>query len=411
MKKFTTTVCTLAAAALIASPALADHHQHHERHHKAPTNIIFMVPDGMGLSNTTAARIFKNGPNGERLAFEKLANIGYQSTHSANSTVTDSAAAASAWASGDKFINNEISCHGDYSDGSCADMVPTILELAEMKGMASGLVATSQISHATPAAFGAHTISRYCGTEIARQYLEETNVDVILGGGVYKTKDFCNVYADSFYTNKDEARTYIINKAAANGYELVTDKDEMAAAVAAGNKKVLGLFEQNGLHNGKTPEYFRVDETLSYPAGEPTLAEMTAAALDVLEEDQDGFFLMVEGSQIDWEDHANHLEGQIAETLAFEAAVVKVQEWIAADESRKANTLLIVVADHDTGGFAINGPYGTLSEAGDIIDAGWTSGGHTAVDTIVYSQGPKSKMLGKALDNTDLYEVMVKALR
>lgn len=409
MKKLTMTVCALAAAGLMAAPALADHHQARHRHNQKPTNIIFMVPDGMGLSNTTAARIFKNGPNGERLAFEKLPQIGYQSTHSANSTVTDSAAAASAWASGDKFINGEISCHGDSSDGSCADMVPTVLELAEQMGKATGLVATSQISHATPAAFGAHTVSRNCGAEIARQYIDESDVDVILGGGVYKTASYCDVYAESF--NAPDKRQYIVDKAAAKGYALVTDKDEMTAAVAAGKQKVLGLFEQNGTGQGKTPEYFRVDLAASYPAGEPTLAEMTASALDILEEDQDGFFLMVEGSQIDWEDHANNVEGLVAETIAFDAAVEEVQKWIAADEERKENTLLIVVADHDTAGFAVNGPYGSLSEAGDIVEPGWTSGNHTAVDTIIYSQGPQSKKLGKALDNTDLYDVMVKALR
>ncbi|WP_054694988.1 alkaline phosphatase [Desulfosarcina cetonica] len=135
---------------LMTSSAIAKNCKKHG-HHKKAKNIIFMVPDGQGLSNVTAARIFKNGPDGMPLNQETLKNIGYQRTHSADSTVTDSAAAASAWAVGQKFLNGEISCHGDSETGKCSDPVPTILELAEKMGMATGLVASSQISHATPA--------------------------------------------------------------------------------------------------------------------------------------------------------------------------------------------------------------------------------------------------------------------
>ena len=143
-------------------------------------NIIFMVPDGMGISNVTAARIFQNGPDGARLTMETLDVIGYQSTHSENSTVTDSAAAGSAWAAGEKFANGEISCHS--VDGVCVENPMTILEIAKTKGKATGLVATSTITHATPAAWAAHTNSRQCQAEIGRQYIEETAVDILLGG-------------------------------------------------------------------------------------------------------------------------------------------------------------------------------------------------------------------------------------
>ena len=416
---FVTGVAITAASLALSSPALADHHNKHKQGQKAK-NIIFMVPDGQGLSNVTAARIFKNGINGEPLFQETLENIGYQRTHSANSTVTDSAAAASAWAIGEKVNNGEISCHGEI-DPTCStgESAPkTILELAEAKGKATGLVATSQISHATPAAFGAHAPSRYCGAEIARQYLAETNVDVVFGGGVYKTKTDpkygCSNFAESYAAAESPvgAKPYILELAAEKGYAYVADLDEMNGAAASGAAKVLGMFEQNGEGNGKTPEMFWVDDS-DYPAGEPTLAEMTIAALDILEENQKGLFLVVEGSQIDWEDHANNLSGQLAESLAFDDAVGAALDWVDAKENRKNNTLVIVVADHDTGGFAINGLYGELSEAGEINDItpGWTSGGHTAVDTIIYSQGPGSDMLNAALDNTDLFYVMEKAMQ
>lgn len=134
-------------------------------------------------------------------------------------------------------------------------------------------------------------------------------------------------------------------------------------------------------------------------------------ALDILEKDRHGFFLMVEGSQIDWADHANDISGQIAETLGFDEAVHTVMDWINARKIRYFNTLVVVVADHETGGFAIDGPYGTLSEQGDIIQDGWTSGSHSAVDTVIWAQGPGSFDFGRALDNTDLYGLMVEAMR
>lgn len=406
------TIATVAVGANNTAMAAGANGSAHPGFHKGAKakNIIFMVPDGMGLSNVTAARIFANGPDGPRLDFETLENIGYQSTHSADSTVTDSAAAASAWAMGEKFANLEVSCHGVTDEagkktGECDDVHETILEVAARRGKATGLVATSQISHATPAAFGSHSFSRYCGAEIARQYIEVSKVDVILGGGVYKTKDECDVYAQSF-APADKVQ-YIKDLAMANGYALAGTETEMNSVVASGSRKVLGMFTDGG----KTPEYFRVDPTQVYPDEEPTLAEMTAAALDVLEENRKGFFLVVEGSQIDWEDHGNHLVGQISETLGFNEAVKEVLDWVDSNPRRKRNTLVVVVADHDTGGFAVNGPYGSLSEPGDIVEEGWTSGGHTAVDTIIYSQGPGSDMMNAALDNTDLFYIMKKAMR
>lgn len=371
-------------------------------------NIIFMVPDGQGLSNVTAARIFKNGPNGDPLYQETLKNIGYQRTHSADNTVTDSAAAASAWATGKKHKNGEISCsYGE--NGECIDKTPTILELAIARGKASGLVVTSQVSHATPAAFGAHVFSRLCGAEIARQYIEETGVDVIFGGSLDMTWPACRVYPESFAPA--DKRDYILGLAAEKNYTFVFDKSSLRKALSAKQGKILGMFEQNGAGKGKTVEMFRVDPQVTYPEGEPTLAELTAAALDILEKDDDGFFLLVEGSQIDWENHNNLLKSQIAESLGFDEAVKEVLDWIGEKPFRENNTLLIIAADHETGGFAVNGPQNALLKAGDIVEPGWTSGKHTAVDTIVYSQGPGSDKLNAALDNTDLYYVMEEALR
>lgn len=353
-------------------------------------NIIIMVPDGMGLANVTAARAFLFGPDGASLRFETLPEIGYQRTHAENSLVTDSAAAASAWACGEKFANGEISYHLAKKTFNS-----TIFELAKMKGKSTGLVATSTITHATPAAFGAHVFHRNCENEIARQYVEVTGIDVLLGGGVSKFKstsaDKCGVSGD------------FIASALNHGYQLVYNAEQLAAVVP-GEIKLLGLFHNSGM----TPEAFRVGDSTNK---EPHLWEMAEKALQILEKNDDGFILMVEGSQIDWANHDNNMVYQIGETIAFDRAVSSVLDWINAKRGRKDETLLIVVPDHETGGFAINGPYeSTITSAGKFVEAGWTSKEHTAVDTIIWSQGPYSEYLGRAIDNTDIFHVMKAAL-
>lgn len=381
--------CAASAALFLqlAAPATAHASEHGHEAGKA-RNIIVMVPDGMGLSNVTATRIYKNGLGGAPLSFETLEHIGYQRTYSLNSTVTDSAPGASAWACGEKFNNGEICFHGDGRP-----VKPSILELAQKRGKATGLVATSTITHATPASFGAHLVNRGCENEIARQYIQVTGVDVLLGSGVSKFK---STKADACGTKGD-----FIAEAESKGWAVAYDKAGMDEAVAQGNRRILGLFG-NG---GTVPEVLRTAATT-----EPHLQEMTSAALAVLEKSHRGFFLMVEGSQVDWANHANDLGYQLGEMLAFDEAVKVVRAWIDADEDRKENTLLIVVADHDTGGLAINGPQSGLLQAGQMVEPAWTTGNHTGVDTMIWSEGPGSKGLGRAIDNTDVYGAMVKAL-
>jgi len=364
-------------------------------------NIIFMVPDGMGLSNVTAARIFKNGPDGDPLNLETLPHIGYQRTHSADSVTTDSAASASAWASGEKYRNGEISCHDDDQDGKCEPApVPTILELAKEKGKATGLIATSSITHATLAAFGAHVHTRDCEKEIARQYVQVSTVDVVLGGGMQRFSA-ADVHADKCGTFGD-----FVADAEKRGYVVVRSKKEMDGAASAGTTKMLGLFASIG----KTPELFRVYPEEPYPTDEPTLPQMTAAALEVLEKDQDGFFLLVEGSQIDWANHRNELPYQICETLAFDDAVKIVLHWVNEDPDRKMHTLVIVAPDHETGGFSITGHKAKLYESGALVEGLWATKKHTAGDVMIWSQGPGSQFLGKPLDNTEIYRVMKNVL-
>ncbi|UCH95110.1 MAG: alkaline phosphatase [Candidatus Aminicenantes bacterium] len=354
-------------------------------------NIILMVPDGMGLANVTAARIFKYGIGKERLALETLKEIGYQSTHSRNSLVTDSAAAASAWACGQKFNNGEISQHGETGESP-----QTILELAKAKGKNTGLVATATITHATPAAFAAHVKNRACENEVARQYILETQVDVLLGGGKARfkseKKDKCGAGGDLIAAARDKK------------YTVVYTRDDMLKVQNA--KKLLGLFSEGPL--APTPKREN-DDTLK--TNEPSLAEMTKTALKILEKNKKGFFLLVEGSQVDWANHSHNLEYLIKEVIEFDKAIRVVLDWVNVNPVRKAETLIIIVPDHDTGGFAITGPYGsTITEPGQLVKDGWATGGHTAVDTMTWSQGPYSQYLGRALDNTDVFYIMKAAL-
>lgn len=357
-------------------------------------NVIFMVPDGMGLADVTAARIFKNGPGGAGLHFETLEEIGYQRTYSANSTVTESPEAASAWSCGEKFAKDEVCFHvpsGAYP--------PSLLELAKAQGKTAGLVTTATATHATPAAFGAHVPTRRCEPEIARQYLQSSQVDVILGGG-YGT--FRTTTPDPCGTQGD-----FIADAEQRGYQAVYTAAELEQAVVAGHRRLLGLFDR--LHPsqpGLTPEYLRTPDN-----PEPHLYDMTRAALVALEQRPEGFFLLVEGAKVDWANHSNNMSYLLGEMLAFDESVKVVRDWIDADPERRAHTLLIVVPDHETGGLAINGPYGRLLEAGEVVDAGWTTPDHTGTDVVFWSQGPGSVRLGRALDNTDFYEIVKAAAK
>ncbi len=350
-----------------------------------------MVADGMGLSNVNAARIYKNGLDGDPLNMETLPVIGYQRTYSRDSTITDSASAASAWACGEKFNNGEICKHSENESHP-----RSILELAKEKLKATGLVATSTITHATPAAFGAHVTDRSCENEIARQYVELTTPDVILGGGKERfysqTADPCGTFGD------------FLHEAETKGYALVYTQAEMKTAISGKLNKIVGVFSDKNM----VPEDKRTSDT-----PEPRLREMTAAALAILEKNPQGFFLLVEGSQIDGGNHNNRFEFMVKELLAFDEAVRIVLEWIDEKPERKKNTLLIITSDHETGGFAIVGPSNTLSKESDLnsIEGGWVNKKHTGGDTIIWSQGPGSQQLGKALDNTDIYKAMVNVFR
>ena len=357
-------------------------------------NVILLVADGMGLADVTAARIFKNGPGGEPLSFETLPEVGYQRTYSANSTLTDSAAASSAWATGEKLENGEISFRAKENRS-----IQTILEIAKAYGKATGLVTTKAITDATPAAFGAHVFSRDCQNEIARQYVKVTRVDVLMGGGLSK-------FSAKTSGDPSECPAYggdLLSEAFKEGYVLVQTNAGMDTALSKNPKKLLGLFAKENMTK-ETKKGKRSQE--------PSLEGMTRATLSILQGYPKGFFLLVEGAQIDTANHENDDAGQLGEVLGFERASKAVLEWLEENPARKAETLLVVMADHETGGFAINGPADRLLHRNEAILPAWTSKGHTGVDTVLWAQGPGSGKLGRAaVENTEVFRLMAEIMR
>jgi|Deesub1362A_J573_1020465.scaffolds.fasta_scaffold00055_27 alkaline phosphatase len=346
-------------------------------------NVIFMVPDGMGLAHLTLARRHLGGVDGPPLALESLAKVGLQRTYSEGGAVTDSAAAASAWACGEKFANGRISCHDRNEDGHCDIPLPlTLMEIARVRGKSLGLVATSTVTHATPAAFAAHVPSRKCEAEIARQYLEETEVEVVLGGGFGDNEAPC-----PFPPMGSAGRARLLEEAERLGYAVVTDRSDLRRSIQEGTPRILGLFARGPL----IPAHRRPPN-----CREPSLAEMTRAALTVLEKDPDGFFLVVEGSQIDWGAHRHDIPYVVGEISAFDKAVQEVQRWMDEDPHRARETLLIVAPDHETGGLTLLGPRETQ----------WATRRHTGVDVPLWSQGPGSKALQGTLDNVEVFRVV-----
>ena len=258
--------------------------------------IILFIGDGMGETHRTAARWFAVGQSGQ-LIMDTLPISGWSKTASADSSITDSAAAATAMATGEKTNNGVI---GMSPAGA---ILTTILEIAQEHGLAVGLVTTVQLSHATPASFAAHVPDRNQMTEIAIQMIEH-HPNVLLGGGedefLPPTETGCFPEAGE----RTDGRN-LISEAIASGYAYVCDSTSLAAVNLLTTTYLLGLF---------------ADEEMSRPFT-PSLAEMTSKAIDILSQDPNGFFLMVEGGQIDWAAHSNDAANVITDTLSLDSAV------------------------------------------------------------------------------------------
>ncbi|MEK6222717.1 MAG: alkaline phosphatase, partial [Chloroflexota bacterium] len=252
----------------------------------AVKGIILFIGDGMGNAQRTAGRWVTVGQNGI-MAMDRMQVSGWMSTAAYQNPVTDSAAAATAMATGYITRNGRIGVDADEV------AVPTILEQAKQRGWATGLVTTTPISHATPAGFAAHTTSRNNYELIASQMLN-LEVDVMLGGGEEIWLPSGTPGCNPGNGTRDDGRN-LVEEAIGAGYTFVCSPAELAAVDTSNVSRLLGLFARDGLVRPHSP----------------SLADMTRIAIEILSRDEDGFFLMVEGGQIDWAGHDNDPEDML----------------------------------------------------------------------------------------------------
>jgi len=329
---------------------------------KLPKNIILMIGDGMGLAHVYSAMT----ANGGHLFLENFKNIGFSKTYSSDNYITDSAAGGTALSSGVKTYNGAIGVDPDKKP------VPNIRELAEKKGLKTGLVSTSAITHATPASFIAHVTSRGSYEDIAADFLK-TNIDVFIGGGI-----------KNFEVRKDGKN--LSKELKDKGYQVLYNIEDIQKVKSG---KLAGFTAQE--HNAPMPE-----------RGE-MLVPATQTAINLLSQGKKGFFLMVEGSEIDFLAHENKTPGVVLETLDFDRAIGAALKFAASN----GETLIIVTADHETGGMTLNGgDYKT----GKVL-AKYTSGEHTGIAVPVYAFGPGAEQFTGFMENTDIAKKMMKLLK
>lgn len=395
-------------------------------------NVIFLIGDGMSMNQVVLASILE----GKVLEIMKFPYTGITLTYSADSWVTDSAPAGTALASGFKTLNGTIGILPNK------EIVYSMMELAKGLGYKTGIVVTCRVTHATPAAFYGHVMNRDDELALAKQ-LSETDIDVIFGGGY-------SYFLPESKGGRRKDGEDLIEKMVKQGYQYLTKKSELDSIK---NEKVLGLFAPSHL-----------EPVTDRPAEQPTLDIMTKKAIEILSKSGEDFILMVEGSQIDWEAHANDFYGVWKEVIEFDKAVK-----IAVDFARQnGNTLVVVTGDHETGGLSLSkGDYSILVDqarkakgtttmflkkfkieekekfiaglkewygidtsdqeyeslrkittselrrelarfVSNKVGFGWTTFDHTAAPVPVYAFGPGANYFTGVMDNTDVAKLIMK---
>jgi alkaline phosphatase len=324
-------------------------------------NIILLIGDGMGVAQVYAAMSVSEEP----LNFERFKHIGFHKTYSADDYITDSGAGGTALSTGIKTCNQCIAVD------SLGNPLKTILEYAEENQLATGLVSTSSILHATPASFIAHELDRSNYENIAMDFLD-VDIDLFIGGG-----------KKQFADRKDQLN--LIDSLHHNKY-IVVDSLENLNTEIEGKFAVFTAYEHN-------PE-------ISNGRGD-MLPNSTEKAIKILDKNENGFFLMVEGSQIDWGGHDMDIDYVISETLDFDKAIAKALDFAEKD----GETLVIVTADHETGGLSlIDGDLNSKT-----IQVNFSTDDHTAIMVPVFAFGPGAEEFGGIYENTEVFEKMMKA--
>lgn len=382
-------------------------------------NIIFFLGDGMGPTTITAARIYKYGEDGS-LTMDTLERTARIKTFSADAQTTDSAPSMAAYMTGVKMNNEVISmsaetvatnpgrdANGNLGVNNCAatngTAAPTILELAKAKGKAVGTITTTELTHATPATAWSHICNRNAQYHIAAQLVPGgagfntalgDGVDVLMGGG----RNHFTPYGAGNTTGRADGRN-LLTELAAKGYTVAANKTEMNAATG---KKFIGLYST------RSHLEYELDRTATPPLGEgasqPSLAEMTVKAMDLLAQNTNGYFLMVEGGRIDHALHGTNAKRALTDTIAFDDAIKAALAKARLTDPTLANTLIVVTADHDHT-LAFNG-YGKRGNPILDINRGYRDGqpardadGKTYT-TLVFGNGPNRPNLRDNLDST-----------
>ncbi len=334
-------------------------------------NIVIMIGDGMGLAHIAGTRIYALGPD-ELLYIERMPVTGLINTHASNRLITDSAAAATAIATGVKTENGVI---GQSPDGK--ELV-SIFDAGKTRAMKLGLISTSSLTHATPASFIAHNKSRSNQYDIADQ-MSKWGIDLMFGGG------------GPYFLPSNEGGK---RKDGRNLFAEMRDRDV---------KIVHNRFELLALEHTPVVGVFNLEEkALRTRSPEPTLAEMTTKAIELLDADDSGFMLMVEGSQIDWEAHDNDEKDMYRQLLLFDDAV-RVALNFALEDSK---TLVLVTADHETGGLTLTD--GSLE--GSDLEVKWEVTGHTATPVPIFAFGPGAENFTGLYDNTEIAKKIAKLM-
>jgi len=331
---------------------------------KKARNIILFIGDGMGT-----AQIYSGiTVSPQALYLESFPYSGFSKTFASDNYITDSAAGGTAIACGIKTKNGMIGMGPD------SVAVSSIIELARRDGLATGVISTSAVTHATPASFVSHNAGRGNYEDIAKDFLNG-NLDLFIGGGQNHFKKRAD--GDDLTVKLKE-----------QGFDVVYTMDDLKNTKSS---KIAGLL---------APEH--MPQATEGRAG--MLREMTVKAIETLKKDKDGFFLMVEGSMIDWGCHAKDIVYAVNEVLDLDDAIGAAREFAESD----GKTLVVVTADHETGGLTLVG--GNMEERS--LNAGFIqSGSHTAVMVPIFSYGPGAERFSGIHDNTFFFTEFLNLLR
>lgn len=344
---------------------------HIKEKHKKAKNVILLISDGTGLSQISSAFYFKESkPN-----YARFETIGLIKTSSSKHDVTDSAAGATAFACGEKTYNGAIGVANDST------AIKNLVEIVSEKNIKTGIIATSSITHATPASFYAHVPSRQMNEEIALD-LVESDVDFFAAGG----KKYFDKRKDSLDLLQElESKTSYLGAKALDDFNTIKAYEKVGYLLAPN--------EMPKMSEGRGG----------------FLSKATDLAIAFLSKDNNGFFIMSEGSQIDWGGHQNDGPYLVSELVDFDNAIGKALDFAEKD----GNTLVIVTSDHETGGFTLSGKQKERadgSEYNDYKEVGmsFSNGGHSATLIPVFAFGPGAEEFMGIYENNNIFDKILK---